>query len=119
MKCGHLGFAVKDLQASKHFYREAFAPIGLSIIGESAQSVRFGADGRTMVFIHTHTVPGNSLHLAFEVETRGQVDSFYTAALSAGGKDNGSPGVREHYSPTYYAAFVIDPDGNNIETVCR
>jgi catechol 2,3-dioxygenase-like lactoylglutathione lyase family enzyme len=119
MKFGHLGFSVKDFGLSKKFYQESFAGLGLTILGENEKSVRFGHEGRTVIFIHTHTAPSGPFHFAFEVDSKEKVEAFYTAALAAGGKDNGAPGIRENYSPTYFAAFVIDPDGNNIEVVCR
>ncbi|OGC85052.1 hypothetical protein A3F55_02180 [Candidatus Adlerbacteria bacterium RIFCSPHIGHO2_12_FULL_53_18] len=120
MKFGHIGFAVKDFQKSKEFYVKALAPVGLTQHREKENSAHFGAgDGRTMFYIHTRSAPPGPIHLAFEADTREQVDEFYKVALAAGGKDNGAPGVREHYSPTYYAVFVIDPNGHNIEAVCR
>ena len=119
MKFGHLGFGVGDLAASSTFYQKALAPIGLLLIAFDEHSARFGAEGKTMLFIHTYKKPSIPFHFAFETENREGVDAFYAAALASGGKDNGAPGVRENYSPTYYAAFVLDPDGNNIEVVCR
>jgi catechol 2,3-dioxygenase-like lactoylglutathione lyase family enzyme len=119
MKFGHVGFGVKDLDKSKEFYRRVFETIELPLIDENEQSMRFGLDGRTMFYIHTRELAPGPFHIAFDVESRAMVDAFYTAALQSGGTDNGVPGVREHYSSTYYAAFVLDPNGNNIEVVCR
>lgn len=119
MKLGHIGIAVSDLQASKDFYDAIASSVGLEIIHRGGTSVRYGNDDSTRFYIHTEKTPTHSLHLCFEVDTQKQVDEFYTAALIAGGTDNGAPGIREDYSPTYYAAFVLDPDGNNIEAVCR
>ena len=119
MEVAHIGFGVKDLSKSKSFYTRALAPLGLSLIREKPTSVHFGREGRTLLYIHTREIPPGPFHVAFEAKSRAQVDSFYEAALAAGGKDNGSPGIRENYSPTYYAAFVIDPDGHNLEVVCR
>jgi catechol 2,3-dioxygenase-like lactoylglutathione lyase family enzyme len=117
---GHIGFAVKDLDKSKAFYTQALAPLGIQFMRESDTSAHFGSgDGTTMLWIHTRgQVPG-PFHIAFEAESKEDVDAFYKAALAAGGTDNGAPGIREHYSPTYYAAFVFDPNGNNLEAVCR
>ena len=119
MKFGHLGIAVKDFEQSKVFYKSVCAALGLSLVGENEQSVRFGLDGRVMFYIHTSGMSSGPVHLAFEVDSHEEVDAFHKAALAAGGKDNGVPGIRENYSPTYYAAFVFDLDGNNIEAVCR
>lgn len=119
MEFGHIGFSVHDLQKSKEFYKAALIPIGLSLTHESGEQVRFGKDGKTVLYIHTRMAPPSSFHLAFEVETQEKVDAFYAAALTAGGTDHGAPGVRPDYSPTYYAAFVLDPNGHNIEVVCR
>jgi catechol 2,3-dioxygenase-like lactoylglutathione lyase family enzyme len=119
MKFGHLGIATKEFGQSKTFYKAVCAAMGLPLIAENDDSARFGLDGRTMFYIHTGETSSGPLHVAFEVGSREMVDEFYTAALNAGGKDNGKPGIRENYSPTYYAAFVLDPEGNNIETVCR
>jgi catechol 2,3-dioxygenase-like lactoylglutathione lyase family enzyme len=119
MKFAHIGFGVKDLSRSKDFYKRIFEVLGLPLIDESGQSVRFGADGRALFYIHTREAPPGPFHVAFEVDTREAVSEFHEAALAAGGRDNGAPGIRKHYSPTYYAAFVLDPDGHNIEAVCR
>ncbi len=119
MKFGHIGFSVHDLQKSKEFYTAALLPLGLSLTHESGEQVRFGKDGKTWLYIHKRNDPPTSFHLAFETDTREEVDAFYKAALAAGGTDHGVPGIREAYSPTYYAAFVVDPNGHNIEAVCR
>ena len=119
MNYAHVGFAVKNLQKSKGFYTAALATLGLSLLREKTESVHFGEDGKTLFYIHTRSTPPGPFHIAFEAKSRGQVDEFYKAALAAGGKDNGAPGIRENYSPTYYAVFVIDPDGHNIEALCR
>lgn len=119
MKFAHIGFGVKDLARSKDFYKQIFEALGVSVIDESEQSVRFGMDGRAMFYVHTREAPPGPFHVAFEVGTREAVNEFHRAALAAGGRDNGVPGIRKHYSPTYYAAFVLDPDGHNIEAVCR
>lgn len=81
--------------------------------------MRFGREGKTFLYIHTRGNPPGPFHLALEIDSRELVDEFYEAALAHGGEDNGAPGVREDYSPTYYAAFILDPDGHNIEAVCR
>lgn len=119
MNYAHLGFAVKDLEKSKVFYDKALAPLGLSLIREKPESVHFGQDGRTLLYVHAREIPPSPFHMAFEADTQEQVDAFYATALAAGGVDHGAPGIRSDYSPTYYAAFVIDPDGHNIEVVHR
>ena len=97
----HFGITVKDLEASKFFYQKALEPLGYKIAFEILQAVSF-AEPRT-----------------FRAETREQVDAFYQAGLAAGGQDNGAPGIRPQYHQPYYAAFVLDPDGNNVEAVCH
>ncbi len=119
MSYAHVGFAVKDLAVSKKFYEAALAPVGITLISEGENWAAFGKEGRNLLWIGTFgPVPGH-IHFAFEASDRSSVDAFYKAAIAAGGKDNGAPGIRENYSPTYYAAFVIDPDGHNVEVVAR
>jgi predicted lactoylglutathione lyase len=88
-------------------------------LDESSTSVRYGVQDYAQFYIHTKREPISGIHLCFEVESRDLVNAFYESAISAGGKDNGKPGIREDYGSTYYATFVIDPDGNNIEAVHR
>ncbi len=119
MKLGHLGLGVKDLEASRRFY-DAIAPhVGLEEIDSGDTSVRYGENGSALFYIHTRSAPSCNIHLCFEVERKADVDAFYTSAIASGGVDFGKPGIRQDYSPTYYAAFVLDPEGNNIEAVCR
>ena len=120
MKLGHIGIPVKDLEASKPFYDAITPLLGLECINRGeTNNVRYGEEGSTRLYIHTRQPALTHLHLCFDVPSRGAVDAFYAAALENGGTDHGAPGVREDYSPTYYAAFVLDPDGNNLEAVCR
>jgi catechol 2,3-dioxygenase-like lactoylglutathione lyase family enzyme len=117
----HVKFGVRDFAASKTFYLQALEPIGMVLVAEGppAYGVELSADGKTSLCLcQTDEKPAH-LHLAFVAENRGQVDAFYRAALAAGGKDNGPPGLRPNYHANYYAAFVIDPDGHNIEVVCH
>jgi catechol 2,3-dioxygenase-like lactoylglutathione lyase family enzyme len=118
----HVGFAVADYRRSKAFYEHALAPLGLTLLMEfSGAAAGFGReDGtRPSFFIEAHGEPARGrLHFAFGAETRAQVDAFHAAALAAGGIDNGAPGVR-WYHPDYYGAYVLDPDGNNVEAVCH
>ena len=116
----HVGFAVKDYDRSKAFYEKALAPLGLSLLMEPAgEAAGFGEDGKASFWIESHGRPVQGrLHIAFGVDSRQTVDAFYDAALEAGATDNGAPGVR-WYHPNYYGAYVLDPDGNNIEAVCH
>jgi predicted lactoylglutathione lyase len=117
----HVKFGVSDYAASKNFFLKALAPLGVAVGAEGAPS--YGVELCTkakasLCLFHTEETPAH-LHLAFVAETRQQVDDFYRAALEAGGTDNGAPGLRPHYNSNYYAAFVIGPDGHNIEAVCQ
>jgi catechol 2,3-dioxygenase-like lactoylglutathione lyase family enzyme len=121
----HVGFAVADAERSRRFYEQALAPLGISLImsvtpdqteaGGTAHG--FGADDKPFFWIGDNERVGEGTHVAFAVDSRAKVEAFYQAALAAGGRDNGPPGLRPHYHPNYYAAFVFDPDGNNIEAV--
>ena len=116
----HVKFGVSDYEAAKAFYLQALAPLGVSAgpEGDPAYGIELSIDGQlaTLCLFQTDETPAH-LHLAFAAQTRAQVDAFHRAALAAGGKDNGAPGERRKYHPGYYAAFVLDPDGNNIEAV--
>ena len=118
----HLGLDVSDLHRSRRFYEAALAPLGLTVVAEVANEaggrvVMFGADGTPEFVIAEDRAPGAGTHVAFRAWTRAQVDAFHAAALAAGGVDNGAPGLRGRYGPGYYAAFVLDPDGMNVEAV--
>ena len=123
----HVGFAVADADRSKRFYEAALAPLGITLImtatpGETESGGTahgFGSDGKPYFWVGDNERVGEGTHVAFTANTRADVDAFYEAALAAGGKDNGAPGIRPHYHPNYYAAFVHDPDGLNIEAVCH
>lgn len=121
MAFDHIGISVTDFHASKVFYTKALEPLGLAIVKEGDGWVTLGKSGRhqfSFSAVRIGDLPG-PIHVAFAADTREQVREFYKAALAAGGKDNGPPGIREHYHPNYYGAFVIGPDGHNIEAVCR
>jgi len=94
-------------------------PLGISLIREEGDTVGFGKDDKAVYWFGPGSESYKRMHVAFEAENRAQVDEFYEAGLTAGGEDNGAPGIREIYHSNYYAAFVLDPDGNNIEAVCR
>jgi predicted lactoylglutathione lyase len=114
----HMGFNVRDFQASKAFYAKALAPLGIVIAHEKESFAMLGRPGRPQFWIGSMgKVPG-PIHVAFAAESREQVRQFYQAAIAAGGKDNGAPGIRD-YHPNYYGAFVLDLDGHNIEAVCH
>ena len=123
----HVGFAVADAELSRRFYEQALAPLGMGLImsvtpeqTESGGTAHgFGSDGKPYFWVGDNERVGEGTHVAFAVETRAKVDAFHAAALAAGGRDNGAPGLRPHYHPNYYAAFVQDPDGSNIEAVCH
>ena len=118
----HVKFGVSDYAASKAFFLKALEPLGVVVVGEGIPT--YGVElmppesQASLCLFHTEEKPAH-LHLAFKAENRQQVEAFYRAALEAGGKDNGAPGRRPQYSGNYYAAFVIGPDGHNIEVVCH
>ena len=117
----HVGFAASDYSRSKQFYEKALAPLGLTLVIEpSGQAAGFGVGQRPFFWVEAQGEPVHGrLHIALQAASREQVDAFYAAAIAAGGTDNGRPGVREIYHPDYYGAYVLDPDGNNIEAVCH
>jgi catechol 2,3-dioxygenase-like lactoylglutathione lyase family enzyme len=113
----HVVFGVSDYAASKAFYLKALEPIGMAIVSEGPPGIELSADGQSSLCLFETDEKPAHLHLAFRAENRRQVEAFHRAALEAGGKDNGAPGLRPNYSGRYYAAFVIDPDGHNVEVV--
>jgi catechol 2,3-dioxygenase-like lactoylglutathione lyase family enzyme len=121
----HTGFPVSDYAQSKAFYLQALAPLGYALIMEVQQhendhpAAGFGANGKPDLWIGGEGGLQRPIHIAIAAQDRAAVDAFYRAAIAAGGKDNGAPGLRPHYHPNYYAAFVLDPDGHNIEAVCH
>jgi catechol 2,3-dioxygenase-like lactoylglutathione lyase family enzyme len=110
---------VADLGQSRRFYERALEPLGYSVAMETEDFVGFRGEDSSMFAIRSGKVASTSAHVAFQAGDRATVDGFHSAAVGAGGTDQGAPGVREHYHPNYYAAFVDDPDGNNIEAVCH
>lgn len=115
----HIGISVSDYDKSKAFYLSALAPIGYQLYGEYGDWAGLGIEGSPDFWIQKDTQTTPLIHVAFRVKNRASVDAFYEAALKAGGKDNGAPGIREMYHPNYYGAFVFDPDGHNVEVVCH
>jgi catechol 2,3-dioxygenase-like lactoylglutathione lyase family enzyme len=118
---GHLSLGVRDLARTTLFYDAIFAPLGYVRVWTSDRGIGFGeghGDERLTLFLKPDAVAsGPGFHLAFDAPTRAAVDAFHRAALGAGGSDAGAPGLRPRYSETYYAAFVIDPDGHKLEAV--
>jgi catechol 2,3-dioxygenase-like lactoylglutathione lyase family enzyme len=121
----HVGFPVLDYERSKAFYTRALAPLGYTLVMEVRQdehdspAAGFGANGKPDLWIGGEGGLSRALHVAIAADDRAAVNAFYDAALAAGGKDNGAPGLRPHYHPNYYGAFVLDPDGHNVEAVCH
>jgi len=118
----HVKFGVSDFAASKAFFAKALESLGVAIVAEGAPTYGVelvGPKSKASLVLHQSDEKPAHLHLAFVAENRHQVDAFYRAALEAGGKDNGAPGLRPQYHANYYAAFVIGPDGHNIEAVCH
>lgn len=115
----HVSLEVADFARSKAFYAEALRPLGYELMMEfDANVAGFGAQGKPDFWI-IGGAPSGSTHVAFASSDRATVDAFHTAALAAGGKDNGAPGLRPHYHEHYYGAYAHDPDGNNVEAVCH
>ena len=115
----HVGFGVSDYAASKAFFLEALKPLGVAVVMEGPYGVGLGQNGKPSLWMYQTTETPARLHIALAAANRKQVDEFHRAAIGAGGKDNGAPGLRPHYHPDYYGAFVIGPDGHNIEAVCH
>lgn len=116
----HVVFGVSDYEGSKAFFLKALEPLGIAIVSEGSLGVEFCCAGsNASLCIRKVEEAASHLHLAFTAVNREQVDSFYKAAIETGAKDNGAPGLRPQYHPNYYAAFVIGPDGHNIEVVCH
>jgi len=117
----HVKFGVSDYAASKAFFLKALEPLGVAVIAEGPPTygVELSPKGKASLCLYQTEEKPAHLHLAFAADNRQQVEAFYRAALAAGGKDNGAPGLRPQYHANYYAAFVIGPDGHNIEVVCH
>ena len=118
----HMGYAVGDFDKSAAFYDAALAPLGIKQISAfdfpGGRVIGYGAEG-PQFWINSGTALRDHVHLAFTAKSRADVDAFYAGAMAAGGRDNGKPGIRPEYHENYYGAFVLDPDGHNIEAVCH
>jgi catechol 2,3-dioxygenase-like lactoylglutathione lyase family enzyme len=122
----HIGLAVADFKRSKSFFVNALAPLDITLIMEVTAEqtggdahAGFGAERKAFFWIGNGKKPTSGVHVAFAAKSRSQVDAFRQAAMTAGGRDNGPPGLRPQYHPNYYGAFILDADGNNIEAVCH
>jgi catechol 2,3-dioxygenase-like lactoylglutathione lyase family enzyme len=120
----HIGLAVTNLAKSRAFYQAALEPLNIRVLrvideNEAGGTAVMMGDSEPFFVFADNEQPGEGTHVAFRASSRAQVDGFYEAAMAAGGKDNGAPGIRAQYHPNYYAAFVHDPDGINVEAVCH
>jgi len=116
----HVGLKVKDVDASVRFYSAVLAPLGLMLDSQDKTWAGLGPKGVPALWLYQadRDASASGTHVAFTARDRAAVDRFHAAGLEAGGSDNGKPGVRADYGPKYYAAFLVDPDGNNVEAVC-
>jgi catechol 2,3-dioxygenase-like lactoylglutathione lyase family enzyme len=116
----HVTIGVSDIERSRNFYDLALRPLGITRLyagGETASG--YGISSKAFFWISWRGLPQTGAHIAFAAQDRAVVDRFHAEAIAAGGKDNGAPGIRPNYHPSYYGAFVLDPDGHNIEAVCH
>jgi catechol 2,3-dioxygenase-like lactoylglutathione lyase family enzyme len=116
----HVTVGVEDIERAQRFYDSALRPLGVTrLYGDGDRFAGYGVNPKAFFWIGIRNNPQTGSHIAFAADDRATVDRFYEAAITAGGKDNGPPGIRAHYDPDYYGAFVLDPDGHNVEAVCR
>ncbi len=115
----HISLVVSDLVRSRAFFSQALAPLDIGVAMEFPDAIGLGRDGQPQLWLAAGSGQSSPLHMAFAAVNRAQVDAFHQAAVLAGGTDNGAPGLRPHYHANYYAAFVIGPDGHNVEAVCH
>jgi catechol 2,3-dioxygenase-like lactoylglutathione lyase family enzyme len=116
----HVTIGVEDIERSQRFYDLALRPLGVTrLYGDGNRFAGYGVNPKAFFWIGIRNIAQTGSHIAFAADDRATVDRFYAAAIAAGGRDNGPPGIRSHYDPNYYGAFVFDPDGHNVEAVCR
>ena len=116
----HVTIGVEDIERSQRFYDFALRPLQIArLYGDGHRFAGYGIDPKAFFWIGMRNTRQTGAHIAFAADDRATVDRFYAAAIAAGGKDNGPPGIRPHYDPNYCGAFVFDPDGHNVEAVCR
>lgn len=123
----HMGVSASDFEVSRRFYDAALGAIGARVVMEVTPAmtggiyhgIGYGKHGKPDFWLSNGGPKGSGIHIAFVAENRAEVDAFHAAAMAAGGRDNGAPGLRAHYHPGYYGAFVYDPDGINVEAVCH
>ena len=115
----HIGFNVSNFSTSKAFFLQALKPLNIRLVSEGEGWAMLGREGKPQFWFGSFGSSPGPIHVAFAAASREQVRQFHVAALAAGGKDNGAPGIREHYHSNYYGAFIIGPDGHNIEAVCH
>ena len=115
----HIGIPVRDLAGASEFFLRALSPLGVRVLVQDSDAIGLGQGDKTSLWLVPGKAQAAPLHLAFVADTRAQVDAFHRQALAAGGRDNGAPGLRPTYHAHYYAAFVIGPDGHNVEVVCH
>ncbi|ENA27859.1 hypothetical protein HMPREF1487_09042 [Pseudomonas sp. HPB0071] len=123
----HVGLGVSDISHAKAFYEAALRPLGIELLmtieanppGSAPRRLGFGSEGKPFFWLHAAPVPSHGAHMALIAQSREAVEAFYAVAIAAGGKDNGAPGIRPHYHSNYYAAYLLGPDGVNLEAVCQ
>lgn len=116
----HVTIGVTDIERSRRFYDSALQPLGIArLYGDEDRFAGYGVKPKAFFWIGVRDQPQTGSHIAFAAHDRATVDRFYAAAIAAGARDNGPPGLRPHYDLNYYGAFVLDPDGHNVEAVCR
>ncbi|MBA1275719.1 VOC family protein [Pseudomonas azotifigens] len=121
----HVGIGVSDIAHARVFYEQALQPLGITLIMEAypprskPRRLGFGSAGKPFLWLHEAAVPSQGAHIALITQSHREVDAFYEAAMAAGGRDNGAPGIRPHYHSNYYAAYILAPDGVNLEAVCQ
>ena len=114
----HIGLKVNDIEAAVRFYKAALESLGHVLASQDDSGAGFGPPGAPTLWLYLAKGSRTGVHVAFRAPDRSAVDRFHAAGLKVGGRDNGKPGLRADYSSTYYAAFLLDPDGNNVEAVC-